>query len=403
MVAAILLVGIVVFSAVYALFQTKSGFAVLTSPPPGIPGPYYVTAEAKIYGPIVDLAAIKSKTGGTYASDYTYVQWGTNPFYRVYVDNTFQEVYYGQMVDVLDQFSWNFALENNAKNTYNVLVNNGAIDPTSILSQISYNGNVPGVFVSFTWKDSTGGFYQYYYLNITTTAPCFAEGHVYAAYWYAGGGLELLINGTRLFYIGYGTGIDAKVSNASSSVGLLSFTIIVNLCYEWWKYTDVACAGVTLYFANVTSWEAAPSNPTIYSVQDGCPGTGFVSKSVLPSSPKVGSTLTILDGFDPPAANNVNLTDLFPNTFGWIGGQVALEKYRVRVGLVASASVSVTPTPAGSNMKIQVNYDQAPSILESLLSDEYIHMSYTITAPITSGEYTLPSASMVYSIPLPQT
>jgi len=97
----------------------------------------------------------------------------------------------------------------------------------------------------------------------------------------------------------------------------------------------------------------------------------------------------------------VNITDLYPNTFTWTGGQVTLQKYRIGVGLVATCSVGVTPTPEGSNMKFNVYYDQATNVLQSLLSDEYVYMSYTLTVPTTSGEYTLPSATMTYSIPLP--
>ena len=148
LIALIMFVGIAVFTVAYALIQTKTSLAVLTAPPPGIPGPYYVTAEAKIYGPVVDLAMIKSKMSGQYASDYTYVQWGANPFYRVYVDNTLQEVYYGQMIDIMDQFNWGFAMENNLKNTCNNMKISGALDPASILGKIYHFGNLPGSFVA---------------------------------------------------------------------------------------------------------------------------------------------------------------------------------------------------------------------------------------------------------------
>ena len=87
-IAAILLISIVTIAIVYVLIQTRSSST----------GEYYVTAEATIYGPAVDLAAIRSETGGTYASDKSYVRWGTNPFCRVYADNTLQESYHGYMV-----------------------------------------------------------------------------------------------------------------------------------------------------------------------------------------------------------------------------------------------------------------------------------------------------------------
>jgi len=94
------LITIASFSIVYALLQTKTSIAILTTPPPDIPGPYYITAEAKIQGTVVNFVAIKTKMSGTYSSDGTYVKWGTNPLYRVYSDNTLQEVYYGLLNDV---------------------------------------------------------------------------------------------------------------------------------------------------------------------------------------------------------------------------------------------------------------------------------------------------------------
>jgi len=95
------------------------------------------------------------------------------------------------------------------------------------------------------------------------------------------------------------------------------------------------------------------------------------------------------------------LTDLYPNTFTWTGSQVVLKKYRAGVGLAATEYTTVTPTSSGSNMTFTVSYDQAPTILQSLQSDEYIHMTYSLTAPEAGGEYTLPPATMHYLIPTP--
>jgi len=405
-IVAILLVGVVAFSVTYAFTQTKTGFAVLTSPPPGIPGPYYVTAEAKIYGPVVDLAAIKSKMGGTYASDYTYVQWETNPFYRVYVDNTLQEVYSGQMIDIMDQFNWNFAIENNSINTFNGLKNVGAIDSTSILGEIDYFGNLPGVFLT------------YYYHDLTMSGPAYGVTNVSCSSWRAAeirgeaGSATISLNGSlvlpgggRLLNASGGSGgtLEWDISYAG---GVYHYDITrgkaryYNYPYgPWW---DLGYVGITIYLENLSWIENTMSNMKFYNVSDS-PGTGFVSKSVSPGSPVIQSTVDILAQFDPPAANNVNLTDLYPNTFSWAGSQVTLEKYRIGVGLVASAFLSVTPTPVGSNMKISIDFDLAPAILQLLLSDEYVQMSYALIAPSTSGEYTLPSATMSYSIQLPQT
>lgn len=388
MVAAMLLVGIAVFSVVFALFQTKSGFAVLTSPPPGIPGPYYVTAEAKIYGPVVDLAAIKSKMGGTYASDYTHVQWGTNPFYRVYIDNTFQEVYYGELNDVMNQLGYNFAIESNLNNTFDVLVNNGAVDLTSILGQMSYYGNMPGVFVTLSVYGT--GYYtgQVFRFNVTTTGLIASAAQV-DSYMFWPGVLTLYLNGTVNLN---GAG---RLLNTTAAAGRIEWEADVRV--------TLTCS-VTIYLKDIIVFEStAPYDIVRTYVVEDSPGTGFASKSVSPASPLIGSNVDIIARFDPPAAGNVNLTDLYPNTFSWIGGQVTLEKFRVGVGRIASVSLSVTPVPSGSNVKISITYDQAPSVLQSLLSDEYTHMKYTLTAPSISGEYTLPAATMSYLIPLPQT
>lgn len=412
-VAAMLLIGIIVFSAVYALFQTKSGFAVLTSPPPGIPGPYYVTAEAKIYGPVVDLSAIKSKTGGTNASDNTYVQWGIDPFYRIYVDNTLQEVYYGQMVEVMDQISWRpgdwqtrasvNALENNMAATYDSLVNTGAIDPTSVLGNLNYFGNLPGTYIAIF----LGINYQVVTYSLNTSSSQWyameAGGCCYAGQM-ADVSLVVAMNSTialnaSLPFVWFEQYRSKSLNVTGALAGKLNWEITINTPYQY------SYESVTIYLKDL-SVPPETTIPTsayrVYNVTDS-PGTGFVSKHVSPSSPVIGSTISIAVRFDPPAASKTNITDMYPNTFTWAGGQVKLQKFRLGVGLVATAFVSVTPTPEGSNMKFTIYYNQATDILESLLSDEYVHVSYTLTVPSTSGEYTMPSASMTYLIPLPQT
>jgi len=272
---ALCLITIASLSISYALLQTKTSMAILTTPPPGIPGPYYVTAEARIQGPVADFIAVKTKMSGTYSSDGTYVQWGTNPFYRVYSDNTLQEVYYGLLSDVT-----NYHTSNTLVNKFTEMKNIGATDPTSSLGPIRYFGNIPG--------------------------------------------------------------------------------------------TDIIES----------------------------PGTGFVIKYATPASPLMKSTINITLGLDPPRAENMNITDLYPNTFTWEGSQVTLQKYRIGVGLVATASVSVTPTPDGSNMKFTIYYNQATSVLQSLHEDEYIYVTYKLIAPNAAGEYTLPSATTTYTISL---
>lgn len=388
---AMLMISLVAVAIVYPLTQTRSGFAILTTPPPGIPGPYYVTAEAKIYGPVVDLAAIKSDTGGTYASDYTYVQWGTNPFYRVYSDNTLQEVYCGQMTDVLAQLGLGFRVENDIKTTFDNLKNLGGLDTSSLLGEIGYFGNMPGSFICL--YNTQGSF-------MVTTSRLYAASVTVAGNWW-GQWINLYMNDSLLLQIlpAYGGTI---INSAGDPAGSYSWKVeglwTCDYGVGWWGWISA-----TLYFQDVLSTNVTMiQNSRVYAIVDS-PGTGFVSKSTLPSSPVIGSTVNILDEFDPPAANNVNLTDLYPNAFTWTGTQMTLEKFKVGVGLVASASLSVTPVPAGSNMKISITYDQALNILQSLSSDEYIHVSYTLTAPSASGEYTLPSATMAYSIPLPQT
>jgi hypothetical protein len=388
---AISLVGIIVLSAAYAFVQTRLTFAVLTTPPPGIAGPYYVTAEAKIYGPVVDLAAIKSKMSGTYAPDYTYVQWGTNPFYRIYVDNTFQEVYYGQMIDILEQFSGvssystGFPVENNFRSTYDSLKNVGGIDPTSVLGELHYFGNIPGSFIAYhTYHPSIAEITDY--INVSSSEWYATEGTQINSY------LRVYLNDTLC--LNDPSDAIPSINSSGSSADFYRWKIVSGAYYHIF---------VTLYFKDLSDVQKTLSSSSelrIYIVVDS-PGTGFVSKYVSPSSPVIGSTITVTVRLDPPSASKMNITDKYPNTFTWTGGQVTLQKYRIGSGSVATASVSVTPTPDGSNMKFTVYYNQAADVLQSLLSDEYVYMSYTLTAPSTMGEYTLPAATMTYLIPTP--
>jgi hypothetical protein len=276
---ALAIITITSLSLAYALLQIRTSMAILTTPPPGISGPYYVTAEARIQGSIADFVAIKTKMGGTYSSDGTYVQWGTNPFYRVYSDNTLQEVYYGLLSDVTSYFTT--YMPSSLANKFTEMKNIGAMDPTSSLGSIRYFGNIPG------------------------------------------------------------TGIIES------------------------------------------------------------PGTGFVIKYATPASPVMKSTVNITLRLDPPRAERMNITDLYPNTFTWEGSQVILEKFKIGVGPIATAYTSVTPTPEGPNMKFIIYYNQVTSVLQSLHEDEYVYVTYKLIAPNTAGEYTLPSATMTYLIPTP--
>lgn len=270
------LIAIVSFSLVYALSQSNRSLAILTVPPPDIPGPYYFTAEARILGEVTNFAAIKAMMSGTYSLDGTYVQWGSNPFFRVYSDNTFQEVYYGLLNDVTNYKTSN--LPGNLMSKFSEMKNVGATDPASILGTINYFGNIPG--------------------------------------------------------------------------------------------TDIVES----------------------------PGTGFVTKYVVPASPVMGSTVNITLRLDPPKAEHMNVTDVYPNTFSWEGSSVLIEKFKIGVGLVATAYASAFPVSDGSNMKFTVSYDQAASILQSLDEDEYVYVTYKLLAPNIPGEYTLPSATMLYGI-----
>jgi hypothetical protein len=385
-----MIVVIVVFSVAYAIVQTRTAFAILTTPPPGIPGPYYVTAEAKIYGPVVDLAAIKSKMGGTYASDYTYVQWGTNPFYRVYVDNTFQEVYYGQMKDIMERFSWGhiweeegFAIERDLKSTFSDMKNVGAVDPLSELGALNYFGNLPGIFVALSHR-----------LGEYTPAGNFTT---FSSQWYA---VYARVRGPT----GYswvkvtlnGSDCVAHPGQNFNSTGGSGVSFV-------WVVNGYDVYGVTVFLRDLSLLETTISrnNLRVYEVWDS-PGTGFVSKYVSPSSSVAGSTINVIVRLDPPSAGNVNITDFYPNTFTWTSVDVLLEKFKVGVGFEESAYVNVVPAPDGSNMKFTIYYNQAPSILQSLLSDEYIYLTYSLRVPDVAGEYTLPAASMSYLIPTPQ-
>ena len=396
--ALLLAIGIAILSVAFALMQTKSSLAVLTEPPPGIPGPYYVTAEAKIYGPVIDLALIKSKIGGEYGPDYTYVQWGTNPFYRVYIDNTLQEVYYGQLVDITYMFADNFAIENNIKNTFNSLKNVGAVDPCSELGQIFYFGNLPGTFICIFSKG-----------NLVTTIR--TDTHA----WYATGvGIYDKDSNSALAYfstvtvklngsacITYSADCGKAINASGIKNGLLVLNWDISMVHGQYALDWMS---VTIYLEDLVYIESTLSSEKmrIYRVNDS-PGTGFVSKLITPSSPVIGSIINVTVRLDPPCASKMNITDFYPQSFSWTNNPVMLQKYKLGVGLVASVSVTVTPVSQNPNMKFTITWNQAPSVLEAIEADEYIYMSYRLIAPTSAGEYTLPSAEMSYFIPMPQT
>lgn len=388
-----MVVGVVVFTVAYALIQTETGLAILTAPPPGIPDPYYVTAETKIYGDVVDLAAIKSKTGGNYSSDYTYVQWGVNPFYRVWVDNTLQEVYFGSMGDVMVQFSHSFAIENSLKGTYYELKNLGAIDPTSIMGKIYYFGNMPGSFIAYYVSWGSQG--RTDYLNVTSSRWYAVAGKCTSQY--GNGYVEVYLNDTICLFTEW-LGVSALSSSGSWST---FYRWKIN-CVPTGSSANLRYSSVCLYYKDVHNVQTMldNSNLRIYEVIDS-PGVGFVSKNISPSSTVVSSTVNVTVRFDPPSADNMNITDLYPTTFTWASVDVLLEKFKVGTGLEESAYVNVVPALDGSNMKFTVYYNQAPSILQSLQSDEYVYLTYSLRVPDVAGEYTLPSASMVYLIPTP--
>jgi len=405
---AILLVSIIVFSVVYASIQTRAGLAVLTSPPPGIPGPYYVTAEAKIYGPVVDLAAIKSKMGGAYAIDYTYVQWGTNPFYRVYVDNTLQEVYYGQMIDVINRFGpWGgYAMETSFRDTLDNMKNVGALDPSSEMGVIRYFGNLPGTFIGMNPSGTHN-------LNTTTDSWKAVVIHAKSAYsyispygYYYSSTVTIDLNGTRIIGLTSPstTTADYRVMNASGYSGGLEKYVWTIYIYKATGNRQNGDAAATLYLGEVVHYETnmPDSAYRVYTVMDS-PGTGFVSKYVSPSSPVAGSTINVTVRLDPPSAEKMNITDFYPNTFTWASVDILLEKFKVDTGLEETAYVNVVPVPDGSNMTFTIYYNQALDILQSLQSDEYIYLTYSLRVPDVAGEYTLPAATMSYLIPIPQT
>lgn len=380
---ATLLIGVIVVSAAYSLIDLNRGFAVLTTPPPDIPGPHYVAAELKILGPQVNLAKIKSIMGGSYATDYSYVKWGVNPFYKVYADNTFQEVSYGNLVDILNGLSRDFQTENNLINTYNTMKSNGAIDPESQRGTTKFFGSIPGIVVA---------------VNQLSQSP--STINVVTSYWYATAGIlstneyvtwNIKLNQSLCLSVNdwYHTFINASGYSANCALwtltGLSGGHLSTSFYFKdlQYFYTDIPSSVYKIYTILPT------------------PGTGYVVKSLYPSSPKAGTTFAVNDTFDPPAANYANITDYYTNAFAWGGGQVTLIKFKIGVGQVASSTVSVTPVPEGMNMKFTILYTQASTVLQTIAGDEYVTMVYTLKAPTTASEYTLPAATIKYTIPTP--
>lgn len=400
----VLLVAIVASALVYELAHTKYGLAILTAPPPGIPGPYYVTAEAEIYGPVVDLASIKNKTGGQYADDFTYVQWGTNPFYRVYVDNTLQEVCYGTMTEMLERFDphFEYAQEHDLLSMFTNLGNLGGVDPSSVLGNIKYFGSFQGTIIGVS--DSTS-------FNVTAHSlkAVLAAGRAGWYFWWGyhvqNSQINIRMNDSTMISFTATAWSDPNTAWSTSNVNGsgYGFDELYCLQVEISRGSPDGDGTAVFYLDSITHYELTSYVPfRAFNVTE-LPGTGYITKHISPSSPIVNSRINVTVQCDPPAAMRMNISDCYPATFAWSSVDVLLQKYRVGVGLEDSEYVNVVPTLDGSNMKFTVYYNQAPNILESLQSDEYVYLTYSLRVPSDAGEYTLPSATMAYSIPLPQT
>lgn len=372
---------------IYAFMQMQSGFAVLTSLPPEISGPYYIAAELHIYGPPVNLANIKSKMGGFYAADYSYVKWGDNPFYKVFADNTFQCVYYNTMGMVMDHLAHGFAHEIEIVTAYNAMKSSGALDPESERGSISWCGNLPGIhIVGNNVAGSTGT------MNVQTSYWFAACAHSYQSwsgeYW----------SSVKLNYstCAYATGYDNYVLNATG---------IANSFGTWTLEGSAESFGGwcwSLYFKDLLYFSTTmlETNYRIYNIT-ASPGTGYVTKALNPPSPKAGTVFNVTAYFDTPSATNAKITEYYPNSFGLASTQVTLKRFKTGTGIIASTIVNVSPTLEGANMKFSISYNEAPTILQSISGDEYLALEYSLTAPTLAGEYTLPAAKIEYTIPIP--
>jgi hypothetical protein len=382
---------IILLSAlVWTMSQTGRGLTILASPPPGVTGPYFVIAEAEIYGDHVDLSAIRSTMNGQYSTDYAYVQWGTNPFYRVWSDNTLQQVYSGQMIEVLAYFSTTFQFELSLRTTFDNLKSLGAVDPTSVLGQLQGFGNMPGSYITFQ-----SGHYGFptvsNYFNFTSSKLYAIEG---TANGY--GSLSVYLNDSLCLSTGPGS-----IMNATGTSGGLHRWKTIEGYYG--NTNGFGPYFITLYCQDFSGLSAAfdPGSSAelrTYTIVDS-PGTGFILKSLSPASPVAGSTITVKVKLDPPAADNLNITDSYPNSFALSNADALLEKYKVGTGLEDSINVNVVPQANGQNMIFQINFNQAPTILQTLQIDEYLCLSYSLRVPSTAGEYSLPGAIMQYEVP----
>jgi hypothetical protein len=232
-----------------------------------------------------------------------------------------------------------------------------------------------------------------------TTALYAAEAH----FAYSGspniiGKMYLYLNDSIcLHLVGPTWGCNAKAINSSRySEATFNWTMKLTATVKGPKREDFD-SGISIYLKDLSYLEA-PANAKTYTIVDS-PGTGFVSKQLSPSSPVAGSTINVTVKLDPPTANNINITDLYPNSFTWANVDVLLEKFKAGSDLVESAYVNVVPVSDGSNMKFTIYYNQAPNVLESLERDEYVYLTYSLQVPEVAGEHTLPQAAMSFMIP----
>ena len=363
--------------------------------------PYYISCEATIIGPPVDLQAISEVTGGTLYPGY--VEWTkeqrtdrphevtvTN-IYRIYSDNHMQVVTHGTLEEVVatihDEAGRTLRLKHWLMDEFDRLKNEGAVNASSYLTDITYKSLVmAGYWKTWIWYGMHGcpGKWE---VEFSLRLDSGSIRLICLSCWhdYRGSKTYLYINDELLMDL-YGEGSRYKILSPTTT---LSGTITIKIVIEDY----VADIHLTIYALNDFTATLDPS----HEVHLGCPGTLVALKMLEPPTMRPCEETTVKVFFDLPTAEHINITEFFPVEFSMIS-QVTLKKYAGDT-LVATATIAVTPESVGDAYRFIILYTDAPDVLESLAWDEWVVMEYKLRAPPSSGIYEFPAAQIAYVVP----
>lgn len=346
--------------------------------------PYYVTCEATILGPTINLVAIQTVTQGMLFDDF--VAWDLAPesLARIYVDNTMQILVHGDL-DTVSHWVENDQLKDTLIAQFNGLVNEGGIDISSALSDVGYKTrSLSGYAKVWTWITPTSQDSDY---SFSVSSTHFKSIRLGGTGWF--NGEQLYINGELFIGLGahydsYGSGLRSDLPNSG--------TILIRVHHIYYSYHS-STVFLTLFTGDDASYTSyTPSEEYLYSES---PGTGFALKEIVPETSHPNQDVNVTLSVDPPTSESINLTDIFPSGFTLVG-KVTLRKFSGNI-VANTATIDVTLQTQGSTTQFKIACVDAPTILSSLANNEWLVMEYQLRTPPTPATYSLGIARIEYS------